>query len=240
MTRTRETGFITVVGASEHNLRNVSISLPRDTLTVFTGLSGSGKSSLAYDTIFKEGQRRFLESLSPYARQFLGQMEKPRVEHVEGLSPTVSIDQKTVNRNPRSTVGTITELYDHYRLLMARLGEPHCPKCNVPIATLTTDQIVDRVMATHQEFGAGATGNGASANGASANGASGKRKGGGSNGSREAGAGREGMCLVFAPMVRERKGEYRKELAGWLEQGFLRARVDGEIRRLDEEIALAR
>ncbi|MCH8887768.1 MAG: excinuclease ABC subunit UvrA [SAR324 cluster bacterium] len=235
MTRTRETGFITVVGASEHNLRNVSISLPRDTLTVFTGLSGSGKSSLAYDTIFKEGQRRFLESLSPYARQFLGQMEKPRVEHVEGLSPTVSIDQKTVNRNPRSTVGTITELYDHYRLLMARLGEPHCPKCNVPIATLTTDQIVDRVMATHQEFGAGATGNGASANGAS-----GKRKGGGSNGSREAGAGREGMCLVFAPMVRERKGEYRKELAGWLEQGFLRARVDGEIRRLDEEIALAR
>jgi len=114
-----------VIGASEHNLKNLSIELPRDTLTVFTGVSGSGKSSLAFDTIFKEGQRRFLESLSPYARQFLGQMEKPRVEHVEGLSPTVSIDQKTVNRNPRSTVGTITELYDLYRLLFARFGKPH-------------------------------------------------------------------------------------------------------------------
>src|SRR3990172_752385 len=113
-TRQPGTDTIVVIGASEHNLKNLSIELPRDTLTVFTGVSGSGKSSLAFDTIFKEGQRRFLESLSPYARQFLGQMEKPRVEHVEGLSPTISIDQKTVNRNPRSTVGTITELYDLY------------------------------------------------------------------------------------------------------------------------------
>lgn len=198
-----------VVGASEHNLQNVSITLPRDTLTVFTGVSGSGKSSLAFDTLFKEGQRRFLESLSPYARQFLGQMEKPRVEHVEGLSPTISIDQKTVNRNPRSTVGTITELYDHYRLLMARLGQPYCPNCDIPIATLTPEQIADRILAQFQI-----------------------------EASRD--APQPSACMVFAPMVRERKGEYRKELAQWLEQGYLRCRIDGEIRRLDEEIVLGR
>jgi excinuclease ABC subunit A len=199
---------IEVVGANEHNLRNVSVSLPRDALTVFTGVSGSGKSSLAFDTLFKEGQRRFLESLSPYARQFLGQMEKPKVEHVEGLSPTVSIDQKTVNRNPRSTVGTITELYDHYRLLFARLGTPYCPHCQVPIASLGPDQIADRLLA---EFS-----------------------------TPEMGPQDGPATVVYAPMVRERKGEYRKELEDWRQAGYVRARIDGQLRRLDEDITLAR
>ncbi|MBI3993876.1 MAG: excinuclease ABC subunit UvrA, partial [Candidatus Lambdaproteobacteria bacterium] len=204
MTSGHESDRIVVVGASEHNLRNLSLELPRNTLTVFTGVSGSGKSSLAFDTLFKEGQRRFLESLSPYARQFLGQMEKPRVEHVEGLSPTISIDQKTVNRNPRSTVGTITELYDHFRLLYARFGQPYCPTCAIPIATLTPEQIADTLFARFGQTEGGTA------------------------------------CTVLAPMIRERKGEYRRELAGWLEQGYLRARIDGELRRLDEDIALAR
>ncbi len=124
----QENDQIVVIGASEHNLKNVSLEIPRNTLTVFTGVSGSGKSSLAFDTIFKEGQRRFVESLSAYARQFLGQSDKPRVEHMGGLSPTISVDQKTVNRSSRSTVGTVTEVYDHYRLLFARLGKPHCPE----------------------------------------------------------------------------------------------------------------
>jgi len=235
MPRARETDSIVVIGASEHNLRNVSLTLPRDSLTVFTGISGSGKSSLAFDTLFKEGQRRFLESLSPYARQFLGQMEKPRVEHVEGLSPTVSIDQKTVNRNPRSTVGTITELYDHYRLLMARLGQPHCPTCHIPISTLTPEQIADRVLAQHApEAEAG----GAAVPGAGADNGHGGAAAPGADATQEAPAG--SACLVLAPVVRERKGEYRKELREWLEQGYLRARIDGQIRRLDEDIALAR
>lgn len=191
---------IVVVGANEHNLKDVSINIPRDTLTVFTGVSGSGKSSLAFDTIFKEGQRRFVESLSSYARQFLGQTDKPKVEHIEGLSPTISVDQKTVNRNPRSTVGTITEIYDHYRLLFARLGTPHCPKCGIEITTQTADQITDHAYVEALEE----------------------------------------SCMIFAPMVKERKGEYRKELEEWLKQGFLRARIDGEIKRLDTEINLAR
>ena len=191
---------IIVNGASEHNLKNVSLNIPRDTLTVFTGVSGSGKSSLAFDTIFKEGQRRFIESLSAYARQFLGQSEKPKVEHIEGLSPTISVDQKTVNRNPRSTVGTITEVYDHYRLLFARLGKPHCPECGTRISSQTPEQITDYayVDALNEQ------------------------------------------CLILAPMVRERKGEYRKELEEWASEGFVRARIDGEVRRLDEEIQLAR
>ncbi|MDP7630389.1 MAG: excinuclease ABC subunit UvrA, partial [SAR324 cluster bacterium] len=191
---------IVIVGASEHNLKDVDLALPRNALTVFTGVSGSGKSSLAFDTIFKEGQRRFVESLSPYARQFLGQMDKPKVEHIEGLSPTISVDQKTVNRNPRSTVGTITEVYDHFRLLFARLGTPYCPKCQVPVTTQTPEQITDFAYA-HAE---------------------------------------DETCLLLAPMVRERKGEYRKEMEGWAKQGFVRARIDGEVRRLDEEITLAR
>jgi excinuclease ABC subunit A len=135
-----------VRGAREHNLKDVSLDLPRDSLIVFTGLSGSGKSSLAFDTIFAEGQRRYVESLSAYARQFLGQMDKPDVDFIEGLSPAVSIDQKSTSRNPRSTVGTITEVYDYLRLLYARAGRPHCPQCGRPIARQTPQQIVDRVL----------------------------------------------------------------------------------------------
>ncbi|GIT72664.1 MAG: hypothetical protein Ct9H300mP28_24780 [Pseudomonadota bacterium] len=137
-----KTDQIVVIGASEHNLKNVNLEIPRNTLTVFTGVSGSGKSSLAFDTIFKEGQRRFVESLSAYARQFLGQSDKPRVEHMEGLSPTISVDQKTVNRSSRSTVGTITEVYDHYRLLFARLGRPHCPQCGTRITSQNPEQLL--------------------------------------------------------------------------------------------------
>ena len=135
-----------VRGAREHNLKNVSLDLPRDSLIVFTGLSGSGKSSLAFDTIFAEGQRRYVESLSSYARQFLGQMDKPDVDFIEGLSPAVSIDQKSTNRNPRSTVGTITEVYDYLRLLFARIGKPHCPHCGRPIAKQSPQAIVDKVL----------------------------------------------------------------------------------------------
>src|SRR2546429_3834976 len=132
---------ITIRGAREHNLKNVTLSIPRDKLVVFTGLSGSGKSSLAFDTIYAEGQRRYVESLSAYARQFLGQMDKPDVDYIEGLSPAVSIDQKSTTRNPRSTVGTVTEIYDYLRLLFARIGRPHCPKCGRPISGQSAEQI---------------------------------------------------------------------------------------------------
>ena len=138
--------FIKIRGASEHNLKNISVDIPRDELVVLTGLSGSGKSSLAFDTIYAEGQRRYMESLSSYARQFLGQMEKPDVESIEGLSPAISIDQKSTNRNPRSTVGTVTEIYDYMRLLYARIGIPHCPKCGKEIKKQTVDQMVDQLM----------------------------------------------------------------------------------------------
>ena len=139
--------FIKIRGAKEHNLKNISLDIPRDELVVLTGLSGSGKSSLAFDTIYAEGQRRYMESLSSYARQFLGQMEKPDVESIEGLSPAISIDQKSTNRNPRSTVGTVTEIYDYMRLLYARIGIPHCPKCGREIRRQTVDQMVDQIMA---------------------------------------------------------------------------------------------
>ncbi|MEL6343382.1 MAG: excinuclease ABC subunit UvrA [Myxococcota bacterium] len=194
------TDHIRVRGAREHNLKDVSVDLPRESLVVITGLSGSGKSSLAFDTIYQEGQRRFMESLSSYARQFLGQMSRPRVDQVEGLSPTLCIDQKTVNRNPRSTVGTITEILDHLRLLMARLGTARCPTCFDPIHELSPGQIADLLLRE----------------------APGKR------------------LIVLAPIVQDRKGEYRKELAESLAQGFLRARIDGEMRSLEDEIVLAR
>ena len=139
--------YIRIRGANEHNLKNVSLDIPRNKFVVFTGLSGSGKSSLAFDTIYAEGQRRYMESLSSYARQFLGQMEKPDVESIEGLPPAISIDQKSTNRNPRSTVGTVTEIYDYFRLLYARIGTPHCPKCGKVIAKQSVDQMVDQVMA---------------------------------------------------------------------------------------------
>src|SRR5436189_2023705 len=137
---------IVIRGAREHNLKNISLTLPRDKLIVITGLSGSGKSSLAFDTLYAEGQRRYVESLSAYARQFLGQMEKPDVDSIEGLSPAISIDQKTTSRNPRSTVGTVTEIYDYLRLLWARVGHPHCPNCGRPIAAQSAEQIIDQVM----------------------------------------------------------------------------------------------
>ena len=139
--------FLTIRGAREHNLKDVSLELPRDRLIVFTGLSGSGKSSLAFDTIYAEGQRRYVESLSAYARQFLGQMDKPDVDFIEGLSPAISIDQKSASRNPRSTVGTVTEIYDYLRLLWARTGHPHCPTCGRPVSRQSPQQIVDRIMA---------------------------------------------------------------------------------------------
>lgn len=139
--------IIKIKGAREHNLKNIDIEIPRDELVVFTGLSGSGKSSLAFDTIYAEGQRRYVESLSSYARQFLGQMDKPDVDYIDGLSPAISIDQKTTSQNPRSTVGTVTEIYDYMRLLWARIGTPHCPKCGKEIHQQTIDQIIDRLMA---------------------------------------------------------------------------------------------
>ena len=138
--------YIKIRGANEHNLKNIDVDIPRDEFVVLTGLSGSGKSSLAFDTIYAEGQRRYMESLSSYARQFLGQMEKPNVEKIEGLSPAISIDQKSTNRNPRSTVGTVTEIYDYFRLLYARIGVPHCPKCGKEIKKQTVDQMVDQIM----------------------------------------------------------------------------------------------
>jgi len=137
---------IVIKGANENNLRKLDVRIPRDKLVVLTGLSGSGKSSLAFDTIYAEGQRRYMESLSSYARQFLGQMEKPDVEYIEGLSPAISIDQKTTNHNPRSTVGTVTEIHDYFRLLYARIGKPHCPVCGKPISSQSVDQMVDYIM----------------------------------------------------------------------------------------------
>src|SRR5881275_609198 len=189
---------IVVSGAREHNLKDIDVSLPRDALTVITGLSGSGKSSLAFDTIYAEGQRRYVESLSAYARQFLGQMDKPDVDSIEGLSPAISIDQKTTSRNPRSTVGTVTEIYDYLRLLWARIGKPHCFNCGRPIAAQSAEQIIDQIMGLEE-------------------------------GTR---------FMVMAPIVRGRKGEYGKQLEELRAEGFSRAKVDGELRRLDEEIVL--
>src|SRR5215471_18292521 len=189
---------IVVSGAREHNLKDITLTLPRDALVVLTGLSGSGKSSLAFDTIYAEGQRRYVESLSAYARQFLGQMDKPDVDSIEGLSPAISIDQKTTSRNPRSTVGTVTEIYDYLRLLWARIGHPHCHICGKPIAGQSAEQIIDQVMALEE-------------------------------GTR---------FMVLAPIVRGRKGEYGKQLEELRAEGFTRVKVDGELRRLDEEIVL--
>lgn len=190
--------YIVVKGARQNNLKNINLKIPRDKLVVITGLSGSGKSSLAFDTIYAEGQRRYVESLSSYARQFLGQMDKPDVDYIEGLSPAISIDQKTTSRNPRSTVGTVTEIHDYLRLLYARIGIPHCPQCGRIIQQQSVDQMVDAVTAYP-----------------------------------------EGTRLqVLAPMIRGRKGEYVKLFAQIKAEGYLRVRVDGEIRDLDEDIVL--
>jgi excinuclease ABC subunit A len=189
---------IFIKGAREHNLKNIDLEIPRNKLVVFTGLSGSGKSSLAFDTIYAEGQRRYVESLSAYARQFLGQMEKPDVDYIEGLSPAISIDQKTTSRNPRSTVGTVTEIYDYLRLLYARVGIPHCPNCGKEIKQQTVDEMVDRALALGE-------------------------------GTR---------FSVMAPVVRGRKGEFAKLLHALSRDGYARARVNGELRELTEEIKL--
>ena len=189
---------IVISGAREHNLKDVDVELPRDALIVITGLSGSGKSSLAFDTIYAEGQRRYVESLSAYARQFLGLMEKPDVDSIEGLSPAISIDQKTTSRNPRSTVGTVTEVYDYLRLLWARIGVPHCPECGDQITGQTQEQIVDRLMTLEDGT----------------------------------------KFMLMAPVVRGRKGEYGKLLEQMRLEGYSRVRINGELRRLDEEIVL--
>lgn len=186
---------IIVKGAKVHNLKNVSLEIPRDKLIVFTGLSGSGKSSLAFDTIYAEGQRRYVESLSSYARQFLGQMDKPDVESIEGLSPAISIDQKTTSRNPRSTVGTVTEIYDYLRLLYARVGVPHCPKCGKEITQQSVDQIVDQIMELPERS----------------------------------------KIMILAPIIRGRKGTHEKVIENIKKQGFVRARIDGEIYDLTED-----
>jgi excinuclease ABC subunit A len=189
---------ITVRGARQHNLKNINVEIPRDRFTVITGLSGSGKSSLAFDTIYAEGQRRYVESLSAYARQFLDQLEKPDVDSVDGLSPAISIEQKTVSRSPRSTVGTVTEIYDYLRLLFSSIGQPHCHLCGAPITRQSVEQIVQNVLALPE----------------------GER------------------VMILAPIVRGRKGEFRKELEKLAKDGFLRARVDGELLALDEQIRL--
>ena len=187
---------ITVRGARQHNLKNISVEIPRNTLTVITGLSGSGKSSLAFDTIYAEGQRRYVETLSAYARQFLDQMERPEVDSIDGLSPAISIEQKTTSRSPRSTVGTITEIYDYLRLLYSSVGIPHCPQCGKPISRQSAEQIVHQVMSLKPED----------------------------------------RVMVMAPLVRGRKGEFKQELAKLAQHGYVRARIDGELRNLDEEL----
>src|SRR5271165_6980633 len=189
---------ISVSGARQHNLKNISVRIPRNSLTVITGLSGSGKSSLAFDTIYAEGQRRYVETLSTYARQFLDQMERPDVDSIDGLSPAISIEQKTTSRSPRSTVGTITEIYDYLRLLYSSIGVPHCPICGNPISRQTTEQILHHVLALKPED----------------------------------------RIMVMAPVVRGRKGEYKKDLEKFLRQGFERARIDGVLRPLGDDFPL--
>ncbi|MBQ0099646.1 MAG: excinuclease ABC subunit UvrA, partial [Firmicutes bacterium] len=190
--------YLVIKGARENNLKNIDLTIPRDKLVVFTGLSGSGKSTLAFETIYAEGQRRYVESLSSYARMFLGQMEKPDVDSIEGLSPAISIDQKTTSHNPRSTVGTVTEIYDYFRLLFARVGVPHCPNCGKEISKQTVDQIADKVLAL--PLGT--------------------------------------KILINAPVVRGKKGEYKKELESFRKSGYARIEIDGIVYDLSEEITL--
>src|SRR6188508_896540 len=192
--------WIAVRGARVHNLKNIDVDLPRNRLVVVTGLSGSGKSSLAFDTIYAEGQRRYVESLSAYARQFLEQMEKPDVDLIDGLSPAISIEQKTTGSNPRSTVGTVTEIYDYLRLIFANIGVPHCSNCGREISSQSLERIVDLVMLYPQDA----------------------------------------RINILAPVVRGRKGEFKKELQGLRQRGFTKARIDGQFRSLEEEVKLDR
>jgi excinuclease ABC subunit A len=209
--------FIRVKGAREHNLKNISVDIPRNKMTVISGLSGSGKSSLAFDTIFAEGQRRYIESLSAYARQFLGQMDRPDVDAIEGLSPAISIDQKAHSSNPRSTVATITEMYDYLRVLYARIGEPHCPICGKPIQRMTIDEMVDRLMRLTQEAHDKPKRKTKSVLGVQAD-----------------------ELVIMAPLVRGRKGEYQQLLQDLYSQGYLEVRVDGEWYSLREPVPLER
>ena len=185
---------IKVRGARQHNLKNINVDLPRDQIVVITGLSGSGKSSLAFDTLYAEGQRRYVESLSSYARQFLSMMEKPDVDHIEGLSPAISIEQKTTSHNPRSTVGTVTEIYDYLRLLFARAGTPFSPFTNKPIKSQSVTEIVDKIKKLPKK----------------------------------------NTIFLLAPIVRGRKGEYKKEIASYKRRGFQRIKVDGEYYNIDK------
>src|ERR1700676_4957938 len=191
---------IVIRGAREHNLRNVNLDLPRNKLIVFTGVSGSGKSSLAFDTLYAEGQRRYVESLSSYARQFLGQLQKPDVDYLAGLSPSISIQQKTAGKNPRSTVGTVTEIHDYLRVLYARVGQGHCVICDRPITAQSREQILNRILALPDGT----------------------------------------KFLVLAPVVRGQKGEYKDLFQDMLKRGFLRARVDGQVVRLTDDLKLDR
>src|SRR6201993_149681 len=188
---------IVIRGARQHNLKNISLEIPRNSLTVITGLSGSGKSSLAFDTLYAEGQRRYVESLSAYARQFLDQMERPDVDSVEGLSPSIAIEQKTTTRSPRSTVGTITEIYDYLRVVYSAIGTPHCPKCGKPITRQSTDQIVRSILSGDL-------------------------------------CKPDDRVMILAPIVRGRKGAYRKEMEKLAQDGYVRVRVDGELFPLDD------
>src|SRR5690349_936826 len=195
-----ENNRILVRGAREHNLRNVNLDLPHNRLIVFTGVSGSGKSSLAFATLYAEGHRRYVESLSSYARQFLGQLQKPDVDYLGGLSPAISIQQKAAGRNPRSTVGTITEIHDYLRVLYARVGQGHCPICDRPITAQSREQILDRILTLPSGT----------------------------------------KFLVLAPVVRGQKGEYKDLFQDMLKRGYLRARVDGQVVRLTDDLKLDR
>ncbi|KKN12396.1 hypothetical protein LCGC14_1016790, partial [marine sediment metagenome] len=191
--------FIVIKGARQNNLKNIDVKIPRNKLVVITGISGSGKSSLAMDTLYAEGQRRFLESLSSYARQFLGEMDKPDVDSIEGLSPAIAIEQKALSKNPRSTVGTVTEIYDHYRLLFANIGIPHCPNCGKEIKPQTPQQIIDLLLNSIEE---------------------------------------NQKFIIKAPIIRDRKGEYKELLIDLKKQGYVRVEIDGIQYTLDEDISI--
>ena len=231
---------IKIRGAREHNLQNISLDLPRDKLIVITGVSGSGKSTLAFDTIYAEGQRRYVESLSAYARQFLGQMNKPDVDSIDGLSPAISIEQKTTSKNPRSTVGTVTEIYDYLRLLYARIGKPHCPTHGTPIEAQSPERIADTIISIAENGGE----EDADAKGGSKKSADKKKKpgnaGAGKAGSKGSAASPDVTVTILSPIIRQKKGTYQQVLKDLDSRGYTRARVDGKIVRTDEEVTLQR
>jgi len=204
--------YITIKGAKEHNLKNINLKIPRNKMCVFTGVSGSGKSSLAFDTIFAEGQRRYVESLSTYARQFLEKMQKPDVDEIQGLSPAISIDQKAHSANPRSTVATITDIYDYLRVLYARAGIPYCPKCNTLIEKMTIDEMIDVIIKKTKKIN--------------------QKK------NLKTKQAKTGQIIIFAPVVSGRKGEYYQMLYNMYNSGFAKVRIDGKIKNLSQKINL--